>query len=68
MSELTKEYFDQQLERLATKGQVEELAQMVNAGFEDVQRRLDVAERVQKIETTIERKFSKLEEALHIKL
>jgi hypothetical protein len=70
--ELTKEYFDEQIKNLATKADirdaVEELARITNAGFDDVQKRLDVTERVQKIETTLERKFGKLEEALHIKL
>ena len=67
------------LKPLATKAQVEaseqrvikrideaqeELARMVSAGFEDIQNRLDVTEQVK----TFERKFQKLEEALHIKL
>jgi hypothetical protein len=60
------------LNPLATKVDVreavEELARITNAGFDDIQKRLDVTERVQKIETTLERKFGKLEEALHIKL
>ena len=76
MSELTKEYFEQHLAEtiapLATKEDireaVEELARITNSGFEDIQQRLDVSERVHKIETTLERKFTKLEEALHIKL
>jgi hypothetical protein len=70
--ELTKEYFDEQIKSLATKTDIREavdgLAQITNSGFEDIQQRLDVTERVQKIETTLERKFAKLEEALHIKL
>jgi hypothetical protein len=76
MSELTREYFEQhladKLSPLATKqdvrAAVEELARITNSGFEDIQQRLDVTERMHKIETTIERKFTKLEEALHIKL
>jgi hypothetical protein len=76
MSELTKEYFEQHLAEklvpLATKQDirdaVDELARITNAGFEDMQQRLDVTERMHKIETTLERKFTKLEEALHIKL
>jgi hypothetical protein len=62
--ELTKEYFDQAISRLATKEvlaeqteelkgyareQTEELARMVNQGFEDVHRRLDVIAQVQEI-------------------
>jgi gamma-glutamyl:cysteine ligase YbdK (ATP-grasp superfamily) len=76
MSEITKEYFEQHLARtmapLATKQDireaVEELARITNSGFEDMQQRLDVRERVNKIEAALERKFAKLEEALHIKL
>ena len=76
MPELTKEYFEQhladKLAPLATKQDireaVEELARITNSGFEDIQQRLDVTERVRKIETIIERKFNKLEDALHIKL
>jgi hypothetical protein len=79
--ELTQEYLDQALKNLATKDDlkelstkqdvrdaVEELARITNSGFEDIGQRLDVTERVHKIETTLERKFTKLEEALHIKL
>jgi hypothetical protein len=77
--ELTKEYFDQALKTLATKDALvsteqriikrideaqEELARMTAAGFEDIQSRLDVTEQVK----TFERKFQRLEEALHIKL
>jgi hypothetical protein len=77
MSELTKEYLDQALKSLATKEdlqkavaslatgeQVEEVARMVAAGFEDMQNRLDVTAQLK----TFERKFQRLEEALHIKL
>jgi hypothetical protein len=79
MSELTKEHFDQALKGLATKDALasteqrvikrideaqEELARMVSAGFEDVQSRLDVTAKIK----TFERKFQKLEEALHITL
>ena len=75
--ELTKEHFDRALTDLATKDdlqkavaplatgeQVEELARMVSSGFEDIQNRLDVREKV----IAFERKFQRLEEALHIKL
>ena len=74
MSELTKEHFDKKLDEQSeelkayTREQTEELAQMVSSGFDDIQRQLDVRERVQDIEKALERKFSKLEEALHIKL
>jgi hypothetical protein len=79
MSDLTKEYFEQQISKLATKELLEaqtkelkahaealqsELARMVADGFEDVQRRLDVRDLID----AHDRKFQKLEEALHIKL
>jgi hypothetical protein len=74
--ELTKQQFEdilsEKLAPVATKEDVrrevregvEELAQMVAAGFDDVQRRLDVTTKI----SAFERKFQKLEEALHIKL
>jgi hypothetical protein len=74
--ELTKEYFEQTLDKklkdavapLATKQDVreavEELARITNTGFEDIQQRLDVTSQIK----VFERKFHKLEEALHIKL
>ena len=49
---------------LATSEQIEELARMTAAGFEDIQSRLDVNAQMK----TLERKFQKLEEALHITL
>ena len=82
MTELTKEFLEQALKELATKDdikglatkgdlkplatseQIEELARMVSAGFEDIQSRLDI----QKLIQAHERKFKKLEEALHITL
>ena len=77
MTELTKEILEQALKGLATKqdlrvavaplatsGQIEELARMTAAGFEDIQSRLDVNAQMK----TFERKFQKLEEALHITL
>lgn len=74
MTQLTQERFEQilteKLAPLATKEDVhrevregvEELARMVSTGFEDVQRRLDVVERVQRLETDMH----KIKEALHI--
>jgi len=83
MSELTKEYLDQALKGavapLATKDALtaseerivkrideakDELARMVADGFVDIQNRLDVTAQIK----VFERKFQKLEEALHIKL
>lgn len=72
MTELTEERFEQilteKLAPLATKEDVhdgvEQLARMVSDGFDDMRDRLDVAEQMK----AFERKFQKLEEALHIKL
>jgi hypothetical protein len=76
MTELTKEFFEQTLDKklkdavapLATKQDVrdgvEELARMVSVGFEDIQGRLDVHKLIQ----VHERKLQKIEEALHITL
>jgi hypothetical protein len=60
--ELTKEFFEQTIAKLATKDDlkdlatkqdireaVEELARITNSGFEDIQQRLDVSEKVQKL-------------------
>jgi hypothetical protein len=75
--ELTKEHFDQIVATLATKADlkglatkqdvrkaVEELARITNTRSEDIQQRLDVTSQIK----IFERKFHKLEEALHIKL
>lgn len=72
MTQLTEERFEQilseKLKPLATRQDVregiEELARMVNDGFDDMRERLDVTEQLH----SFERKFQKLEEALHIKL
>jgi len=83
MSELTKEHFEETLKAaidpLATAEDLRaterrlmkhaddlqgELARMVAEGFNDVQHRLDLRKEVD----AHERKFQKLEEALHIKL
>jgi hypothetical protein len=74
MAELTKEYFDQKIDKLAIKAdllatkadlkeEIEGLARMVADGFDDIQQRLDVRDRV----ATVEKKLVKIEEALHIK-
>ena len=60
--ELTKEYFDQQIAKLATKEyldrkideQTESLARMVQEGFADLATRLDVREQVMQHEREIE--------------
>ena len=79
MSQLTKEQFEKALKVLATKRGLElsrvelkqqvkrrqeEPVRIVNGGFDDVLKRLDVKEQI----IIFERKFKKLEEALHIKL
>ena len=76
---VTKTELDNAVASLATKDEIsgieqriikrideaqEELARMVANGFEDIAQRLDVTEQLQ----VFERKFQKVEEALHIKL
>lgn len=70
--ELTKEFFEKTL--LSTEKRIithlaekieqsqEELALMVQAGFEDVMERLDVRDRVEKLE----KDMSKIKSALHL--
>jgi len=60
--ELTKEHFDQVVKTLATKDQIEELARMTKNGFDDVLNRLDVRERMLKLET----EMVKIKSALHL--
>jgi len=77
MTELSKEYFDQKLNTLATKQDLEsqteklkayadepteKLAAMVADGFEEVKELLDVRERVKQLESDMH----KIKEALHI--
>jgi hypothetical protein len=68
MIQLTEERFveilDEKLAPLATKEQIEELARMTKYGFDDILERLDVRERMLRVEQNL----SKIEEALHIKL
>ena len=70
MADLTKEYFDKTIKDLEVdlksyiKEENEELARMVNTGFEDVIKRLDFRERVEELE----RKMSKMEKALNLRL
>ncbi len=66
LSEILAEKLDQQtidLKAHAVELQAE-LARMVNDGFDDMRERLDVTTQLK----GFERKFQKLEEALHIKL
>jgi predicted nucleotidyltransferase len=52
--ELSKEHFDEQVAKLATKEDVENLARMVQHGFADVTERLDIREQVEAHERDIE--------------
>jgi len=56
--ELTKEYFDQQIAKLATKEDVQDavddLARITNDGFGELYRRLDVREQVEEHEREIQ--------------
>jgi ornithine carbamoyltransferase len=62
--ELTKEHFDQEISKLATKEQIEDLARMTSRGFDDVLERLDVRERMQAVENNLQL----IAETLHITL
>jgi hypothetical protein len=62
MSDLTKEYFDKQLMNLATKKDISELARITADGFADLQKRLDVTERMGKIE----RRMESIENAINL--
>lgn len=70
MANLTKEYFDKTIKDLKSElkshidDKNEKLARMVNTGFEDVIKRLDVRERVE----SLERKMGKMEKALNLQL
>lgn len=67
MSDLTKEYFDEQLNKQTlelknyAKEQTEDLARMVAGGFEDLQKRLDVKNDVEQLK----REMKQIKEALH---
>lgn len=65
---MTRDELHEVVGPLATKQDVregvEELARLTATGFEDLQKRLDVTAQLK----AFERKFQKLEEALHIKL
>ena len=70
--ELSKEHFDKAIKGLATKDDlkglasktdIEELARMVSSGFEDLRKRMDVRDRVIKLEGDMK----KIKDALHIR-
>ena len=66
MTQLTKEHFDAQLKKLATKQdlktEVAQLAGMVQRRFDDVERKLDVRVRVE----NNERDIRVIKQALHL--
>jgi hypothetical protein len=73
MSTLTKEYFDQHMKRIDNRfdsvekkieDEIHNLATITAKGFEDIAKRLDVRDRVEKLET----KMSKVETALNVRL
>jgi hypothetical protein len=74
MSELTREYFEQHLKeqlgaqtselKAYAREQTEELARMVSSGFDDIRDRLDVRERVVRVENGLQR----IAKELHISL
>jgi hypothetical protein len=68
MTQLTEERFEEilteKLAPLATKVQIDELARMTKHGFDDVLERLDVRERVTRVENSLQR----IATELHISL
>jgi len=62
MTTLTKEYFDQRLDDVH-KG-IDDLPKMTANGFADLEKRLDVRDRVEKLE----KKMTKVESALNVRL
>ncbi len=66
MTQLTKEHFDAQLKKLATKkdlkAEIAQLAGMVQRRFDDVEQKLDVRVRVE----NNERDIRVIKQALHL--
>lgn len=62
MDTLTKKYFDERMDE--TQKDLHDLATMVANGFSDIEKRLDVRERVEKLE----KKMNKVESALNVQL
>ncbi len=64
MSDLTKEYLDLVITDLKTfiKEENENMAQIVAKGFEDLEKRFDVVERVERLE----KEFAQLKQALRV--
>jgi hypothetical protein len=66
MTTLTKEYFDETIVQMKgeIKEEIQDLARITANGFAELERRLDVRERVD----TLEKKVKKLESALNVQL
>ncbi len=74
MDTLTKKYFDEKMDEVKNeikdeikneiKDEINGLATMVAKGFDDIAKRLDVRERVEKLEN----KMTKVESALNVHL
>jgi hypothetical protein len=66
MTTLTKEYFDQRLDKVEKKmeDEIHGLAVMTAKRFDDLAKRLDVRDRVEKLEN----KMSKVETTLNVRL
>ncbi len=74
MTMLTKEYLDKTLDKHSTRiekkiekkieEEISSLAKIVAKGFDDITKRLDVRERVEKLE----KKMTKVESALNVHL
>ena len=70
MTTLTKEHFDQRLDGVEKKiekkieNEIHGLATMVAKGFDEITKRLDVRDRVEKLEN----RMTKVESALNVRL
>jgi len=73
MSDLTKEYFDKRLDGMQAaidqrfddvQKEINDLARMTAIGFSELDKRLDVRERLE----TLEKKMTKVESALNVRL
>ena len=60
MSELTKQYFDRQLDKLATKDDLADLASMVARRFDEVEKKLDVRAEVDQLKSQMKKVWDAL--------
>ena len=58
MANLTKEYFDRELKKLASKDDLSELARMVNKGFDSVDEQLAAIVKLLDVRKDVDLKFS----------